>query len=153
MEKKRTHLTPNEVQEFIDLGVDFGETEMYWNISDCSECAGVLPIDIIIGEWGRLNPSQVDISLVEGKDDSADYCLPAPNLSEVLEVLDKVYRTKGSQWMWGLNPLHSKYVCSIGMITASNCIRGVGNTPLIAATIALRQLCSDHPETLTSATL
>ncbi|MFR9500664.1 MAG: hypothetical protein SNH18_09505 [Rikenellaceae bacterium] len=34
MEKQRTHLTPEEVQEFIDLGVDFGETVCKWLLFD-----------------------------------------------------------------------------------------------------------------------
>lgn len=79
MEKQRTYLTPEEVQEFIKSGVDFGETSCNW--------LRYIPVPNNEGFKCTFRLYLRDDIRDDTWDDPNFEIIPAPNLQEVLNVL------------------------------------------------------------------
>ncbi len=136
-EKQRTHLNPEEVQEFIDLGVDFGETTIMWAIDE-DNYAFLFPR---ISHICRMKSWQM---------------LPCPNLQDVLGLLPPyIINIVGADHYKACLNFH-KYVFQ-GFSYCYCPVRGrkvtlieeCDDNPLIAAVNLLRWVCKNHPETLT----
>lgn len=128
--KNRTHLTPDEVQEFINLGVDFGtKTSDVW-LHQLGE-----------GWFSRTIPNDIGFISEAKECYHIDNILPAPNLQEVLEMLPQYIDgclldiCKDGVWIM-------EYIAYGGSYhTDSNA--------LTCAVNLLRWVCKNHPETLT----
>ncbi len=141
MEKQRTHLTPNEVQEFINLGVDFGETDSVW-------------LHQAFEGWFH-RPITNDEGIVGDAKESfhIDDILPAPSLPEVLEILPKHIVTSdndyGSEWNLHLyyddGLWKAEYLGDFDFFLYDT----VQSSLLVAVAHLLRWVCENHPETLT----
>lgn len=140
MKKHRAHLTPEEVQEFHEMGVVFGETACVW----CENKHGY--------ELQEAQEGYAKIDLYENIEDwDIKSITTAPNLQEVLEVLPKNIKMGDEDFM--LNILfapHSWYFNYRSWLDNSECTDYITDeNPLIAAVKQLRWLCNNHPETLT----
>ncbi len=138
---QRTYLTPEEVQEFINLGVDFGETADVWLLSTGSEVMMRYTRDE--GEYLSKFP-ECYTSL-----------LPAPTLQEVLEVLPKDIELDGEEWTlaFALQPEYNNLWTVFYVILGGEKYHTESDqrhpNPLLAAIELLRWVCKNHPEKLT----
>ncbi len=136
--KQQTHLPPEEVQYFIDKGVNFGETQCVWHR---------LVFGYTKADW-TLRPS-----FKHAKPILAHDVIPAPNLQEVLDVLPggiyeeliphgkqkfflNIYRLDGFWYM--------EYCNNRIKIILEN-VYSLQN-PLDCAIQLLRWVCKNHPD-------
>ncbi len=136
--KQRTHLTPDEVQEFINLGVDFGETTLVYELR---------LVDKVEQDYSWHLRVRTNTLPKKGK------ILPAPNLQEVFDVLPKYLQRKHSDdtekyylslWRdsddeWTL----AYYIPYMGVMTSH-----IDDNLLECAIRLLRWVCKNHPQTL-----
>ncbi len=131
----RTHLTPEEVTEFIDLGVDFGETTIMWAIDE-DNYAFLFPRVSHICRWKSWR------------------MLPCPNLQEVLEVLPKYVEDDNLEWTWAIaiqpeNGFYTAFYVRPGDDIWLNKSDQQSEYIIEVAIGLLRWVCQNHPETLT----
>lgn len=146
MSKNRKHLTPEEVQEFKEMGVDLGENQdVYLHQQDS-------------GWWKPITNDKGFI--YEAKEHySINDIIPAPNLQEVLEVLPKQFKTMGRQYVLWIDPFfgaigYKKILCPdtnedlyVEQEVGGE-VQFEYTNLLIGAADLLRWVCKNHPETL-----
>lgn len=153
MEKQRTYLTPEEVQEFIKSGVDFGETSCNWlryipvPNNEGFKCTFRLYLreDIRDDTW----------------DDPNFEIIPAPNLQEVLDIIPNTLELPTGDEAFPYAVV-SFQLCETEDEECS-CFTAYHHqawdfdddtlhedpNPLIATANLLRWVCKNYPETLT----
>lgn len=138
------HLTPEQVQELIELGVEFGETVDVWLRYPAKYDA---PQDK--EEWAYRRFSRYDIVAETNKINTT----PAPNLQELIEVLPKYIEQIGCTLSVKFLPSYAHYkertVFRYVDISNVTTVYFGDENPLIAATNLLKWVVENRPESLT----